>query len=89
MITRGHCTDSNLAGIYHSIHSVNKIVICVSVFRKKLKSVDSTENLVNISLSALALSDLAICLCLLPHGILKSKFNANTGGSRLIRTAAK
>ena len=43
--------------------------------RKRLKSTcDGSEKTVNLGLIALALSDLLICICLLPHGLIRGEY---------------
>jgi hypothetical protein len=51
---------------------VGNLLTLFILTRKRLKSTcDGTERTVHISLLALAVSDLLLCLCLLPHGIFK------------------
>ena len=51
---------------------LGNILSLVILTRKRLKlSVDGTERTVHIGLTALAVSDLLFCVCLLPHGLMK------------------
>ena len=53
---------------------VGNLLTLFILTRKRLKSTcDGTERTVHISLLALAVSDLLLCVCLLPHGIFKQE----------------